>query len=126
MKEVDEDTGKVSEKLIFPRYHQLTAVRKVLDNVKQNGIGQRYLIQHSAGSGKSNSISWLAHQLVGLHNSDNENIFNSIIIVTDRTVLDKQLRENVISFADNPKVVGAITGKGVDSKTTELQNGTGK
>jgi len=121
IEEVDEDTGKTSEKLIFPRYHQLTSVRNVLEDVKQKGIGQRYLVQHSAGSGKSNSISWLAHQLVGLHNSKDENIFNSIIIVTDRTVLDKQLRDNVISFAENPKVVGAITGKGVDSKTTELQ-----
>lgn len=122
IEEEDEDTGKVSEKLIFPRYHQLTAVRNILDDIKAKGIGERYLIQHSAGSGKSNSISWLAHQLVGLHNSEDENIFNSIIIVTDRTVLDKQLRENIISFADNPKVVGAIEGKGVDSKTTELQS----
>ena len=125
IEEVDEDTKKSSEKLIFPRYHQLNCVRNILDDVKENGIGQRYLVQHSAGSGKSNSIAWLAHQLVGLHNSEDENVFNSILIVTDRTVLDKQLRDNVISFAQNPKVVGAITGKGVDSKTTELQTALG-
>lgn len=121
IEEVDEDTKKTTEKLIFPRYHQLTAVRNILEDIKEKGIGKRYLIQHSAGSGKSNSISWLAHQLVGLHDSEDMNIFNSIIIVTDRTVLDKQLRDNVIAFADNPNVVGAIIGRGVDSKTTELQ-----
>ncbi|QKF81750.1 type I restriction endonuclease subunit R [Halarcobacter ebronensis] len=119
--EEDEDTKKVTQKLIFPRYHQLMAVRNLLKDVKDNGIGKRYLIQHSAGSGKSNSISWLAHQLVALHNSEDENIFNSIIIVTDRTVLDKQLRNNVISFAENPKVVGAIMENGGDSKTNQLQ-----
>lgn len=121
IEEKDEDTGRIIEKLIFPRYHQLMAVRKLLDDVKEKNVGERYLIQHSAGSGKSNSISWLAHQLVGLHDEEDKNIFNSIIIVTDRTVLDRQLRNNVINFADNPKVVGAITESGGDSKTNQLQ-----
>lgn len=125
IEEEDEDNKRVTEKLIFPRYHQLMAVKKLLKDVKENGIGNRYLIQHSAGSGKSNSISWLAHQLVGLHNDENDNIFNSIIIVTDRTVLDKQLRTNVINFAENPKVVGAIEGKGANSKTSELKTALG-
>lgn len=86
------------ERLIFPRYHQLDAVTKLLADVKQNGSGHNYLIQHSAGSGKSNSIAWLAHRLSGLHNDCNEKIFNSVIIVTDRKILDSQLQETVYQF----------------------------
>jgi len=98
------------KKLIFPRYHQLDAVRQLLSDVKVNGIGKRYLIQHSAGSGKSNSISWLSHQLVELTDTNDINtIFDSIIVVTDRIVLDKQIRDNIKQFAQVKGVVEAIT-----------------
>ena len=86
------------ENLIFPRYHQLDVVTRLLADVKQNGSGHNYLIQHSAGSGKSNSIAWLAHRLTGLHNDNNEKIFKSVIIVTDRKVLDNQLQDTVYQF----------------------------
>ena len=86
--EKDEDTEKTARKLIFPRYHQLKVVRNLLAHAKEKGVRQKYLIQHSAGSGKSHSITWLAHQLVGLHDQTNtQNIFDSVIVVTDRTVL---------------------------------------
>ncbi|EAI5630347.1 type I restriction endonuclease subunit R [Campylobacter lari] len=97
------------EIIIFPRYHQFDVVEKLLAHAKENGTGQRYLIQHSAGSGKSNSISWLAHNLVSLHRLE-KNIFDSIIVVTDRKVLDRQIRENVKSFSQKTKdLVEAIT-----------------
>lgn len=97
------------EIIIFPRYHQFDVVEKLLAHAKENGTGQCYLIQHSAGSGKSNSISWLAHNLVSLHRLE-KNIFDSIIVVTDRKVLDRQIRENVKSFSQKTKdLVEAIT-----------------
>ena len=98
-------TGKRKRKLIFPRYHQITVVRKLLADAKQAGVGKRYLIQHSAGSGKSNSIAWLAHQLVGLE-KHKKAVFDSIIVVTDRRVLDKQIRDTIKSFAQVSNVVG--------------------
>lgn len=111
-KEVVENkkTGKKStkEKLIFPRYHQLDVVTKLLENVKENGSGKNYLIQHSAGSGKSNSIAWLAHRLSSLHDADNKVIFNSIIVVTDRRVLDSQLQDTIYQFDHVPGVVEKI------------------
>lgn len=85
-------------KLIFPRYHQLDVVRKLVEHVRANGSGHNYLIQHSAGSGKSNSIAWTAYRMASLHNEDNEPIFSSVIIVTDRRVLDQQLQSIVSSF----------------------------
>lgn len=120
IEETNEDTGRKKKKMVFPRYHQLMAVRSILDHAKQNGIGQKYLIQHSAGSGKSNSIAWLAHQLIGLFDSTRTNhIFDSVIVVTDRTVLDKQLRDNIKEFAQTRSIVEAITGDG-ESKTSQL------
>ena len=95
------------EHIIFPRYHQFDLVTKLLKDCKENGIGGRYLIQHSAGSGKSNSISWLTHHLVSLH-KENKNIFDSIIVVTDRKVLDAQIRENVKAFCNDKNLVEAI------------------
>ena len=92
------EQNKISSKLIFPRYHQLDVVRKLVHNVRAKGSGENYLIQHSAGSGKSNSIAWLAYHLASLHDKDNNSIFNSIIVVTDRTVLDRQLQETISSF----------------------------
>ena len=91
-------TKKTSKKIIFPRYHQLDVVEKVIADVYKNGSGKNYLIQHSAGSGKSNSIAWLTYRLASLHNKNDENIFNSVIIVTDRRVLDKQLQDTVSGF----------------------------
>jgi len=109
VEETDEDTGKTKTKLIFPRYHQLRVVTRLLDDARRNGVGQRYLIQHSAGSGKSNSITWLAHQLTELHDENDENIFDSVIVITDRRVLDKQIRDNIRNFAQIKGVVQAIT-----------------
>jgi len=121
--ETDEDTGKIKRKLIFPRYHQLRVVTKLLSHAKTNGVGHKYLIQHSAGSGKSNSITWLAHQLVSLHDSTNTKpVFDSIIVVTDRRVLDKQIRDNIKQFAQVAKVVEAITGGSKQLKTA-LEDG---
>jgi type I restriction enzyme R subunit len=104
----DDKTGKKKREQIFPRYHQLDVVRRILYACKIDKIGKRYLIQHSAGSGKSNSISWLAHQLVNLRN-ENQEIFDTIIVVTDRKVLDKQLRDNIKRFAQVSSIVGAVT-----------------
>lgn len=113
-KEYLDDKGKIrtrkEKKLIFPRYHQLLAVRNLLADAQEKGSGQKYLIQHSAGSGKSNSISWLAHQLVGLHDkSGKDNIFDTVIVVTDRRVLDAQIRNNIKQFQQVNGVVEAIT-----------------
>lgn len=97
-----------SESMIFPRFHQLDAVRKLIAHTKTHGAGKNYLIQHSAGSGKSNTIAWLAHHLASLHNADDEKIFNSVIIVTDRVVLDSQLQETVAQFEQTDGVVQKI------------------
>ena len=106
--ETDAQGNVVSEKMIFPRYHQLDVVTKLLADVKENGSGKNYLIQHSAGSGKSNSIAWLAHRLSGLHNDLDEKIFQSVIIVTDRKVLDSQLQATVYQFDHVEGVVQKI------------------
>ncbi|TNB54593.1 type I restriction endonuclease subunit R [Campylobacter helveticus] len=101
-----------AESVIFPRFHQFDVVRKLLSDTKEKGVGQRYLIQHSAGSGKSNSIAWLAHNLVSLHRVENhkeKKVFDSILVVTDRRVLDRQIQENVKSFEENKGLVEAIT-----------------
>ena len=95
--EVDPETKKKSVKQIFPRYHQLDVVEKLLADVKANGVGQKYLIQHSAGSGKSNSIAWLAHQLIGIE-KDGRPMIDSVIVVTDRRILDKQIRDTIKQF----------------------------
>ncbi|WP_415405676.1 type I restriction endonuclease subunit R [Sulfurovum sp. CS9] len=123
VKEKEDHQGKKSksETLIFPRYHQLDVVRKLLTDTKAKGAGNHYLIQHSAGSGKSNSIAWLAHQLSSLHNDDEESVFNSIIVITDRTVLDNQLQETIASFEHKDGVVVGITREGSnESKSTQL------
>ena len=95
--EEDPETKRKSVKQIFPRYHQLDVVESLLADVKENGIGKRYLIQHSAGSGKSNSISWLAHQLIGLEENGHP-MLDSVLVVTDRRILDKQIRDNIKQF----------------------------
>ncbi len=118
----DEATGKVKKKLTFPRYHQLDAVRKLLAEARQRGAGENYLIQHSAGSGKSNTIGWLAHQLSNLFNEKNELIFDSVIIITDRQVLDKQLQETVKQFEKTAGVVQKID-KDTKQLMRALKNG---
>ena len=101
----DEKTGRKKKTQVWPRYHQLDVVRRLLADAGTRGVGQRYLIQHSAGSGKSNSIAWLAHQLIGLA-KDNAPIFDSIIVVTDRRILDKQICDTIKQYAQ----VGATLG----------------
>ena len=110
IEEKNPKTGKKKLTQIFPRYHQLDVVRKLLADVAQVGAGKRYLIQHSAGSGKSNSIAWLAHQLIGLR-KDNKQIFDSIIVITDRRILDHQIHETIKGFMQ----VGATVGHAEDS-----------
>lgn len=89
---------KKTEKIIFPRYHQLDVVRELVRHVRENGPGHNYLIQHSAGSGKSNSIAWTAYRMASLHDSNNEAVYDSVIVVTDRRVLDQQLQATISSF----------------------------
>lgn len=99
------------QRLIFPRYHQLDVVRKMIAHVLEHGAGQNYLIQHSAGSGKSNSIAWTAYRLASLHDKDNRAIFSSVVVVTDRKVLDAQLQETISSFDHTLGVVETIDEK---------------
>ncbi|MCZ2112927.1 MAG: DEAD/DEAH box helicase family protein [Anaerolineae bacterium] len=105
-----DDKGKPTKEweLIFPRYHQLDAVRRLVRDAKANGPGRNYLIEHSAGSGKSNTIAWLCHQLAGLHDANNRRVFDSVVVVTDRRVLDWQLQRTIRSFEQVKGVVTAI------------------
>ena len=103
-----EGRTRKKEKLIFPRFHQLEAVRKITHHAKEHGAGHNYLVQHSAGSGKSNSIAWLSYRLYGLHNADNKRIFDSVIVVTDRRVLDSQLQNTIYQFEHKSGVVQRI------------------
>lgn len=108
--QIDEKTDKNGRKvrvetLIFPRYHQLDAVRRILADTRERGAGHTYLIQHSAGSGKSNTIAWTAHRLSELHDANNKKVFSSIIVITDRRILDRQLSETVESFSQVRGVV---------------------
>jgi type I restriction enzyme R subunit len=116
----DEKTGKKKEEMVFPRYHQMDVVHKLLDDVRAHGAGQRYLIQHSAGSGKSNSIAWLVCQLIDCKR-DEKTIFDSIIVITDRTILDEQIRGTIRQFAQVSSTIGAVTGQS-DSKTSQLRD----
>ncbi len=105
-----EAEGRIyrKERLIFPRYHQLDAVREICKKVEEVGISKNYLVQHSAGSGKSNSIAWLAYRLSSLHNHNDERIFDSVIVVTDRRVLDSQLQNTIYQFEHKTGVVQKI------------------
>ncbi len=96
------------ETLIFPRYHQLQAVRKIVQYTKKEGVGHNYLIEHSAGSGKSNTIAWLAHRLSSLHNEKDERVFDSVVVITDRVVLDRQLQNTIYQFEHRQGVVQKI------------------
>lgn len=110
-KKKDPKTGRVSKKetLLFPRYHQRDVVRRLISDARENGAGKNYLIQHSAGSGKSNSIAWTAHNLSDLHDGEDRKVFDKIIIITDRRVLDKQLRDTVSQFEQQRDVVKGVT-----------------
>ena len=107
------------ESLIFPRYHQWDVVNKLLDAARSEGPGHKYLIQHSAGSGKSNSIAWVAHQLSSLYKNDGKKQFHSVIVVTDRTVLDDQLQDTIYQFEHTDGVVGRINNKEGDGSKSE-------
>jgi type I restriction enzyme R subunit len=109
------------ESMIFPRYHQWEVVNKLIDTTRAEGPGRRYLIQHSAGSGKSNSIAWAAHQLASLYDDEGQRLFNSVIVVTDRTVLDTQLQNTIYQFEHAQGVVRPIsTDIGNQSKSAQL------
>lgn len=111
----------VREALIFPRYHQWDVVNRLIEATRTEGPGRRYLIQHSAGSGKSNSIAWTAHQLASLYDGEGQRLFNSVIVVTDRTVLDKQLQDTIYQFEHAQGVVKCITRDiGSRSKSEQL------
>ena len=113
------DDKKQLKSVIFPRYHQLDATRRLVADVLRGGAGQRYLIQHSAGSGKTNSIAWSAHFLADLHDAEHQKMFDSILVVSDRTVLDSQLREAIFDFERTTGVVASITGEH-GSKSAQL------
>ncbi len=106
IEEKDEDTGETTYKQVFPRYHQLSVVKSLLADAKRDGVGVRYLVQHSAGSGKSNSIAWLAHQLVGLKYDNGNEVFDTVIVVTDRINLDKQIKNTIRQFMQVSSTVG--------------------
>lgn len=109
-KEVEGKDGKktTKESLIFPRFHQLDAVLRLVKTAAEEGVGKTYLIQHSAGSGKSNSIAWTAHRLANLHDAKDQKVFDTVIVITDRKVLDKQLRDTVSQFEHKAGVVKVI------------------
>lgn len=117
------DDKKQLTNVIFPRYHQLDATRKLVADVLENGAGQRFLIQHSAGSGKTNSIAWTAHFLADLHDAGNQKIFDSVLVVSDRTLLDDQLQEAIFDFQRTTGVVATISddkGGNGGSKSAQL------
>ena len=112
----DEGIKKITrETMVFPRYHQLDAVRRLVGHAQMQGPGHNYLVQHSAGSGKSNSIAWLAHRLSSLHDAEDRKVFDSVIVVTDRRVLDQQLQNTIYQFDHKQGVV-----KKVDEDTRQL------
>jgi type I restriction enzyme, R subunit len=118
--EIKDSTGEIIDKretVIFPRFHQLDVVRKLEFDAKSNGAGSSYLIQHSAGSGKTNSISWLAHRLAKLHDDENNAVFDSVVVITDRRVLDKQLQDSIYQLEHKAGMVEKI-----DKDSTQLAN----
>ncbi len=114
-----KDSKKQINKIIFPRYHQLDATRQLLKAVLVDGVGGKYLIQHSAGSGKTNSIAWSAHFLADLHTLEHEKWFDSVLVISDRTVLDSQLQEAIFDFERTAGVVATIKGESA-STSAEL------
>lgn len=117
--EKKENKTVTKKRLIFPRYHQLDVVRKLIADVRENGSGTNYLIQHSAGSGKSNSIAWTAYRLASLHNDENEPVFTFVVIVTDRRNLDAQLQETVMGF---DHTLGSVCTIGENKNSKDLRD----
>jgi len=116
---------RAAVKLIFPRFQQWDAVRKLVADAREEGAGRSYLVQHSAGSGKSNTIAWLAHRLSGLHDARDRKVFDKVIVVTDRIVLDRQLQSTVFQFDHEPGVVEKIEGTSAELAEA-LESGTAK
>jgi type I restriction enzyme R subunit len=112
--------GPHARTLIFPRYHQWHAVRRLVEDAADRGCGHNYLVQHSAGSGKSNTIAWLAHRLSNLHSADNDQIFDKVIVITDRSVLDRQLQDTIYQFEHRAGVVTKISDKSEGSKSEQV------
>jgi type I restriction enzyme, R subunit len=111
------------EAMIFPRYHQLDGVRKLVAHAGASGSRRNYLIQHSAGSGKSNTIAWLAHRLASLHDAKDEKVFHSVVVITDRLVLDQQLQNKIYQFENKTGVVEKID-ENTQQLARALSNGT--
>ncbi len=109
--ERDKGADRKKDKLVFPRYHQMDVVEKLTEDVRARGSGKNYLVQHSAGSGKSNSIAWLAYRLASLHDAEDRELFNSVFVVTDRRVLNRQLQDTVTGFEHKPGLIVTITDK---------------
>ena len=124
----DEASGKIkrSENLIFPRYHQLDVIRKLLADVSENRTAQNYLIQHSAGSGKTNSIAWLAHRLTSLHDANNKIIFNNVVIITDRVVVDRQLQKAIMGMEHKAGLIKVMDDKCSSADLAIALNGNTK
>ncbi|MGX7108684.1 type I restriction endonuclease subunit R [Facklamia miroungae] len=127
-KKEDELTGriKISETIIFPRYHQFNAVRKIAVDIEENETSRNYLIEHSAGSGKTNTIAWLSHRLASLHNDKNEAIFDTICIITDRIVVDRQLQDAVLSLEHKEGLIKVMDDKCSSSDLADALNGNTK
>jgi len=125
LKEEKTEAGNKVEResVVFPRFHQLEAVRRLEAAARSDGAGKSYLIQHSAGSGKSNSIAWLAHRLSGLHDTNDKKVFDSVVVVTDRKVLDRQLQDNIYQFEHKQGVVARID-EHSDQLAAALKDGT--
>lgn len=126
--EEDQLTGKkkTKESVIFPRFHQLRAVRRLLADVYENGCSRNYLIQHSAGSGKTNSIAWLAHRLASLHDANDEVIFNNVVIVTDRVVVDRQLQKAVMGLEHKSGLIRVMDDRATSADLAKALTGNTK
>lgn len=120
VKKTDRKTGQVKTSVVWPRYHQLDVVRRLLKATREGGVGQRFLIQHSAGSGKSNSITWLAYQLAGMLDGT-EAMLDSVIVVTDRVNLDDQIKDNIAAFKRLPNLVGCADNAAKEGSDTSLK-----
>lgn len=118
----EKEVKETSVKIIFPRYHQLDVVERLVKDTQRKGSGENYLIQHSAGSGKSNSIAWLTYRLASLHDAEQRHIFNSVFVITDRRVLNKQLRETILSFDHIDGQIEWITDSDNSTKLKDIIN----
>lgn len=120
--EKGKQVKQTSTKIIFPRFHQLDVVEKLIADTRANGAGHNYLLQHSAGSGKSNSIAWLCYRLASLHNAENKEIFQTVFVITDRRVLNRQLQDTILGFDHMEGQIEKITDKDNSSKLKDAIN----